>query len=230
MRKFLIIAALSFITFGVSAQSKMDIEIPAITAVEVSGNIVLRLTQGDNNTLKGDLQDDMSKDFTWQIQNGNTLLLKLSKPTFSSKSETNSIVLHLTFSELNSINATNGSSVINSDTLNIPYLLINTDGQAGVSLDVNSKAVIAKSSNKGRITLMGNCNLLVAKARYSSSITAEKLKSKVANVDSSVNSEVYVNALEILTTTTSSNGNIYYKKGTDIVIPLSNNPKNVTAY
>lgn len=230
MRKLFIIAVLSIMTLSVSAQSKMDIELPPIKAVEVSGNIVLKLTKGEKNNLSGGMDDEVSKDFSWQIKESSTLLIKLNKPTFQSKSDSKSIVLYLTFNDLQSISAQNGSSVINSDTLSIPYIKINADGQSTVSLELDTKAVIANSSNKAKIVLNGTCDLFLAKARYSSSITAEKMIAKVANVDASVSAEIYVNASEVLTTMSSTNGYIYYKKQTPVIVPLSSNQNNIIAY
>lgn len=230
MRKILIIAALSMLTLGVSAQSKMDIELPSIKTVEVSGNIVLKLIQGPKSNLSGSMDDEVSKDFSWQVKDNTTLSVKLNKPTFTSKSDTKSIVLYLTYSDLQNISATNGSSIINSDTLSMPYIKINADGQSNISLEVDTKAVIANSSNKAKIVLNGKCDLLLARARYSSSITAEKMISKVANVDSSVSAEIYVNASEVLTTMSSTNGYIYYKKQTPVIVPLSTSQNNIIAY
>lgn len=230
MKKLFITAVLSIFVLSVSAQSKMDIELPAVKTVEVSGNIVLKLIHGTKNNLSGEMADDVSKDFSWQIKENNTLSVKLNKPTFVSKGDSKSIVLYLTFTDLENIAAQNGSSVINSDTLSVPYIRISSDGQSTVSLELDTKAVIANSSNKGKIVLNGKCDLLVAKARYSSSITAEKMVSRIATADSSVSAEIYVNASEILTTISSTNGYIYYKKQTPIIIPMSSNQNNIIAY
>ncbi|MEG1553683.1 MAG: DUF2807 domain-containing protein [Rikenellaceae bacterium] len=230
MRKNFIIAVLSCLTLSVSAQSKMDIELPAIKTVEASGNIVLRLIQGDKNTLNGTMEDNVSKDFSWQVKEGDILSLKLNKPTFTSKNDAKNIVLYLTFTDIKNIVAINGSSIINSDTLRVPYLKLDADGQGNIALDVETKAIIATCSNKAKIALTGTTDLLNAKARYTSTITAEKMISKVANVESIISAEIYVNASDVLTTVALTNGSIYYKKTTPVIVPLSGNQNNIVAY
>lgn len=225
---FLTVLMAGISVFGI-AQSKMSVELPDINTVEVSGNIILKVISGDTNELRGDVDYEINNYLKWQLTDNATLSIKLTKPLLKNNSEDN-VILYLTQKGLKSIAAKEGATVLSEDTLDFSSLRLSADGHSTISMDIEAKVVFATANNKSKIVLHGESDFIVLNARYNSIINAENLEVDIANVDTFVSSECLINAREIVVTQSNMNGTIKYRKGAEVVVPLTSNKKNIVEY
>ena len=230
MRKLFLSLAICLVSFTAMAQNKMDVQLSDIKKLEVSGNIVLKLSNDEQCWLNGDVDAEVSKDLSWQIEDVNTLILKLKKPMFQSKDDVKSIVLYLTINDLKELDVTNGATILSDSTLVFESIKMDVDGKSSVRMDMEALATVINCSNKSKVVLKGTSNFVSVKSRYSSTVQIEKLESEYAVADASVSAEIFVNATQVVTPIVSTNGNIFYKKHAKVVIPLSNSTENIVAY
>ena len=229
MKRFFLTLAMTGLCVFASSQSKMSVELPDINSVEVSGNIILKIIEGDTNELRGDVDYDINNYLKWQLTDNASLSIKLSRPLLKNSSDEN-VILYLTQKGLKSISAKEGATVLSEDTLEFTSLRINAEGHSTISMDIDAKVVFATANNKSKIVLHGESDFIVVNARYNRVVNAENLETDIANVDAFVSSECLINAREIVVTQSNMNGTIKHRKGAEVVVPLISNKKNIIEY
>jgi len=184
-------------------------------AVKVSSGIDVFLTQGQNESITVEADDNLHEYIKTEIT-GNTL--KVYSEANIRKAEAKKV--HVTMKDIEKISASSagdvfGETLIRSDDL---YLKVSSAGD--MDLEVEVKSLKCSLSSSGDINVAGVADELEADLSSAGDLKAFDLKTRIADVSTSSAGDAKINVTEKLRARASSAGDIHYK----------GNPKQVDAH
>jgi hypothetical protein len=194
--------------------STRELFLKDFNAVKFSGIYNIILIQDSTNRLfisgKNDIYsiDAIVKDDTLIINDHKKLSFNPSK---------NTLVLH--FTNLNYMVTYDPVNVTNEDTIKADQFLYDAIGEIAevrLAIDCNNIVVANSANTLGYLYFKGKTNNCTFFNRYGSSIFADSLTSKNAEIINESVGDVYINASEHIKAYIWGNGNIYYY-GTPVI-------------
>lgn len=174
---------------------------------EIKGNrgLVIYLTQGEENSIKVEADENLMQYITTKVSNGK---LTISSDENLSGNATKNI--YVSFKNLSQIEVSSGAEIEVNGQLKSEILNLEASSGSSINANIFSKELNVKTSSGADITLSGLASQLIAKSSSGSEIEAKELRVAVAQVQASSGAEITVNAQDRLDTKASSGGQVNY--------------------
>ncbi len=173
--------------------------------VKGSTGLDVYLTEGTENKVVIEADENLMDLIETNISNGK-LTIRASKNIGRAKSKK----VHVTFVNLNSIEASSGADVISNSIIRAEKLTLDCSSGADLEVEVVSKELYVETSSGADIEVSGKASTLYANASSGSDIDARKLKAISCNAKASSGADITVNVKENLDAKASSGGDIRY--------------------
>ncbi|WP_026450177.1 head GIN domain-containing protein [Aequorivita capsosiphonis] len=175
------------------------------TELRGSAGLEVYLTQGDENKIVVEADENLLQYISTDIKNG-----KLHITTSENIGRSKAKKVYVTFKELNNIEASSGADVIGNSVIKSQNLSLRSSSGADLKVEVFSQDLVIKSSSGSEVDVSGKASSLKADASSGSEIDAEELLVASCNAEASSGAEVTVNVKDKLETHVSSGGSINY--------------------
>lgn len=213
MKRFLNIFLISAITFNImgcvfaqnSEQQKR--EIAPFNGVKVSSGITLFLTQGEENSVIVEANGSIIDDVITKTEEG---ILKIYISSIKKIRINNSVKVHVTFSWINSIDASAGSEVIGKNKFMVEKLFVENSSGSSSNFEVECRDLEMNASSGASIDLKGSSLNLIANSSSGSSINSIGLKTVNAKLEASSGSDIEVSVSGEIEASASSGASIEY--------------------
>ncbi|MEM0517083.1 head GIN domain-containing protein [Aequorivita flava] len=204
----LLLSACNF-TIGENGNGNVVTEERQVTAdfTEVRGSAGLEvyLTQGSENKIVVEADENLLPLIETEINDGK-LHVKTSENIGRSKSKK----IHVTYTELNNIEASSGAEVKANSVVKSQNLTLRSSSGASLNAEVFTQNLMVKTSSGSDLEVSGKATSLNADASSGSELNAKKLLVVNCIAEASSGAEVTVNVQEKLETSASSGGEINY--------------------
>lgn len=207
---FFLISAITFSIMGcVVAQNteQQKREIAPFNAVKVSSGITLFLTQGEENNVIVEANGSIIEDVITKTEEG---ILKIYISSTKKIRINNSVKVHVTFSWINSIEASAGSEVIGKNKFMVEKLFVDNSSGSSSNFEIECRDLEIQASSGASIDLKGSSLNLTAKSNSGSSINSMGLKTVNAKLEASSGSDIEVSVSGELEASASSGASIEY--------------------
>lgn len=173
--------------------------------VRGSAGIDVYLTEGTENKIVVEADENLLEIIETTISNGK-LKITAEKNIGRSKSKK----VHVTYTNLNSIEASSGADIVANNVIKSETLHLNSSSGADLEVEVFAKEVFTETSSGADLEVSGKANILHAKASSGSGLNAKKLEVLACNARASSGATIVVNAKESMDAKASSGGDIRY--------------------
>ena len=180
-------------------------ETKSFHGIKVSTGIDLYLSQGDNEKITVEADDDIIDDLVTVVKDG---ILKIyMEKNFSWRWHTTRKV-YVTFRDLDLLDASSGSDVESKEPLHVKTLKIEASSGSDIELEVNADELYVKTSSGSDADLKGRTNFLKASSSSGSDLNAAELHTRVCEVSASSGSDASVYVTERINAKASSGADI----------------------
>lgn len=178
----------------------------SFTGLEVSGGFNIILTQGSQESLKLEADENILPVLTSEVRNG-VLQIKPSQGIRNAKS----LKIYLTVRDLRSISLSGGMKVSSTNTLKSSVLKLDLSGGMNINLALQVKELEADVSGGSKITLTGQAERARLEMSGAIKLAATELKTDYLTLNASGTSSLEVNAAKELNVDTSGIVKVAYK-------------------
>lgn len=175
------------------------------TEVRGSAGLDVYLTQGSENKIVVEADENLHQYIETDIKNG-----KLHITTSDNIRWSKAKKVHVTFKELNNIEASSGADVVGNSVIKSQTLTLKSSSGADLKVEVFSQELTVTSSSGAEIEISGKATSIKANASSGSEIDAKDLLVINCDAKASSGAEVVVNVKDRLETKVSSGGEIKY--------------------
>ncbi|MGB1231656.1 MAG: head GIN domain-containing protein [Winogradskyella sp.] len=173
--------------------------------IKVSQGLDLYITQSNDVSLSVEADENLHDLIMTDVEN-NVLKIYTTENIRSASSK--KIVLHI--KAISVINATSGSDVFATNTIEADELELNTTSGADIELKVNTKQLNCTSTSGSDIKLSGQTEQFYAVATSGSDIKASNLNAETSNVKATSGADIFVTTTKALTAKATSGGDVRY--------------------
>jgi hypothetical protein len=206
----LLIICASFQSNTLQAEGRQKRDITGFHGVSVSSGIDLYLTQENVEEVFVEADsDDLDKIIT-KIEGGILKIYVKEKSWFNMNWNNQTRKVHVSFTNLDKIDASAGSDVISQGVLMLKELDMDASSGSDIKIELEADGLNVDSSSGSDIQLKGKANVLQASASSGSDIDASELQTKKCTASVSSGSDIKVNVSEELDANASSGGDISY--------------------
>jgi len=188
----------------------------AFTSVEVSNGLDLVLEQSDKACISVEADDNLQQHIKTTISNG-VLIVKCD---YNSYRNVSSKKITVQIPNLESLQASSGTSVSSTNALTGKSLMVHSSSGATIAIKVETEKATCEASSGSQITVEGKAIALEAASSSGSGIDAQRLLSNDIKASASSGSHIEVHPLASLNAEASSGGIVNY----------NNEPKHVSAH
>lgn len=187
----------------------------SFVGVSTSSAIDVMLSQGDNNSITVEADENLHEYIITEIKDGT-----LHVYTDANIREAEMKRVHVTMKEINRVSSSSAGDVLGLTPIKTDNLKLSASSAGDIKLEVYSQALDLNVSSAGDITLSGEVNMLDANLSSAGDLNAYNLKTREADVTASSSGDADVYVTEKLRARASSAGDVNYK----------GDPKNVDAH
>lgn len=208
---FLIISSLILfsscdeIIIGSGKVVKESRHVNSFKAIDISGSFKIFLSQGDNESLMIEADDNLMKYIKSHVSGGT---LYLETTGYNLKSTT--LKAYITIKELNNIEASGAVKITGEAPLDIDDLSIGVSGAANLNMELYGDKLELKVSGAGKGSMKGNIDKAIIKLSGASKLLAEELIVNNMDIEISGAGSAKVNVINELDASISGAGNIRY--------------------
>ncbi len=182
------------------------------TEVRGSAGIDIYLTQGNENKITVEADENLQQYITTDVKNGK-LYITTSENIGWSKAKK----VYVTFVEINTIEASSGSEIVANSVIKSENITLKCSSGAEMKVEIFSKNLTAQTSSGAELYISGKASSFSAKASSGSEIDAKNLLTINSVAEATSGAEISVNAKEKLDAKASSGANVnYYGSPTSI--------------
>ncbi|NND62438.1 MAG: DUF2807 domain-containing protein [Flavobacteriaceae bacterium] len=174
-------------------------------AVKGSAGLDVFLTEGDENKIVVEADENLMEVIETEIQNGE-LRITTNQSIRRSKSQK----VHVTYVKLNQISASSGADVISYSVVRSENLSLDSSSGADLEVEIIAKEVYADVSSGADIKVSGRAERLIAEASSGSDLKARDLEVKTCRAKASSGADIVVNVRDEIDGRASSGGHIRY--------------------
>lgn len=185
---------------------KSERKVSGFQTVEVHDGIDLYITQGNNESLQIEADENLHQHIKTEIEQGN-LKIYLSKSVWKSES----LKIHLSIKNITGLSSSGGSDVETTNTLNLAELSVICSGGSDAKLTIEAEKLKFKASGGSDGYLRGSVKNFLAKASGGSDIKAFELKTIDCYIEVTGGSDAEVNASGLLNASASGGSDVAYK-------------------
>ena len=175
------------------------------TGVKSSAGIEVYLTQGEENKVVVEIDENLQEYIETSVMNG---LLKVG--TRKNIRWAKKRKVYVTYKELDKIEASSGSSIQANSVVKSQSLSLKASSGAEIELEVFSQDLDLRTSSGADIKISGKSSSLIAQASSGSEINAKELSVINCNATASSGAEINVNVKEKIDAKASSGGEVVY--------------------
>ena len=175
--------------------------------VHGSAGIDVYLTEGNDNKIVVEADDNLISLITTEISNGK---LKIGVVQGKNIGRAKAKKVHVTYKSLTAITASSGADVIGNSVVKSESLTLKSSSGADLEVDVIAQEVYADVSSGADLKVAGRALKLVADASSGSDLKAKELEVKVCKANASSGADITVNVLDEIDGKASSGGDIKY--------------------
>ncbi len=175
------------------------------TEVRGSAGLDVYLTQGDENKIVVEADENLQQYIETDVENG-----KLHVTTSENIGRSKAKKVYVTFKELNTVEASSGADVTGNSVIKSENLSLKSSSGADLKVEIFSKNLTAKTSSGADLVVSGKASSLQADASSGSELNAKELLVISCNAEASSGAEVTVNVKDNLETKVSSGGDVNY--------------------
>jgi hypothetical protein len=176
----------------------------------VSTGIDLYLTQKNVEEVFVEASsDDLDKIIT-KVEGGILKIYVKEKSWFNLNWNNQPRKVHVSFTNLDKLDASAGSDVNSEGVLKLKNLDMDASSGSDIKIELEADRLVVGSSSGSDVEIKGTVNVLDVSASSGSDIDAGELHSKKCNADVSSGSDIEVNVSEELDANASSGGDISY--------------------
>ncbi len=175
------------------------------TEVRGSAGMEVYLEQGSENKIVVEADENLLKYIETEIDGG-----KLHIKTSENIGRATAKKIHVTYKELNSIEASSGAEVVGNSVIKSQNLSLKSSSGAELNVAIFAQDVIARSSSGSNLKVSGKATSLKADASSGSELNAKELMVINCNAEASSGAQVTINVQDRLETNASSGGEINY--------------------
>lgn len=191
------------------------------TEIEVSQGINVYLTQGENNSLEVELDENLHDLLITKVEN-NILKIYFSENVGRRKRS----IVHLSIPLITKLTSSSDAEITSQNQLIIQDLIITSSSSGEIELNLIANQIQCKASSDGDVDLIGTVNLLVINASSGSDIKAEKLVSQKVEAKAYSGSDIDVQVIVSLNAIASGDSEIkYWGNPTDLKVEKSSGGK-----
>ncbi|MCX2740536.1 head GIN domain-containing protein [Pontibacter anaerobius] len=183
-----------------------DRDVSGIKGIDVSGGFVVELTQGSNESVRLEAEENLLNNIKTEVRNG--ILHIYNDRGISS---TKGMKAYVTLKGLESINISGGVKIIGNSSFKSPALKMDMSGGSNVKLTVDTKEIKADLSGASKVELLGKADVLNMDMSGASKVDASELEAREVKIQASGASNVKVFAKEALDINASGASSVYYK-------------------
>ena len=187
----------------------------SFAGVSTSSAIDVILSQGDNNSITVEADENLHEYIITEIKNG-----ILHVYTDANIREAEMRRVHVTMKEINYAGSSSAGDIIGITPVKTGTLKLSATSAGDIKLEVYAQTLGVNGSSAGDITLSGEVGMLDANLSSAGDLNAYDLKTKKADVSVSSSGDADVYVTDELRARASSAGSINYK----------GDPKNVDAH
>ena len=194
------------------------------TAIKVSSGLDLYITQGDENSLTVEADENLHDIILTEVENGR-LRIYTKKGIWRAKARK----IHVTVKNLEELEASSGSDVYSENTILTNTFKVNVSSGADVKIKVNAESVNSTTSSGSDLKIMGTTENHTANASSGSSIDAYNLTSKNVTVNVNSGADINIFASENLNANANSGGDIDYRGNPKVLNKKSSSGGSISA-
>ena len=176
------------------------------TGIDVSGGFAVEITQGKNEEVRLEAEENLMSQITTEVKNG-VLHIYTTGNIMTSKG----MKAFITIKELESIEISGGVRVKGNSTFKTSTLKLDLSGGSKITLAMQVKTLRAEMSGAAKAALSGRADNVELDVAGASRINAEELEAKHVKVEASGAGKVNVFAKETLEIEASGAARIGYK-------------------
>ncbi|TXK33743.1 DUF2807 domain-containing protein [Pontibacter qinzhouensis] len=176
------------------------------TGIDVSGGFAVEITQGNNEGVVLEAEDNLLGQISTEVKNG-VLHIYNKESITSSKG----MKAYITIKELKAIDISGGVKVTGNSTFKTNTLNIDMSGGSKVTLAMDVKTLNTDMSGAAKVDFSGRADNVKLDLSGASKVTADKLEAKKVKVEASGASKVNVFAKESLEIEASGASHVAYK-------------------
>ena len=189
---------------NVISQDRSDGE---FNSISLSGQGILYLTQGNENDIKIEAEDNIMPLIESYVEN-NKLIIRHAP--FQCIRPTKPIKIYISFQDLNSISISGSGEIISQNTLELDTLDISISGSGKINLNLNADKLTTSISGSSDATYNGKVNYNFIIISGSADINALGLQTNSTSISISGAGKTSVNAQKNLDILVSGSGTIRY--------------------
>lgn len=194
---------------------KKERKLQSFKGVKVSSGIDVYLSQGSDEKVVVEADENLHEYITTEIRNG-----VLNVYTEVSIRDAERKRVYVTMKEVNSIQTTSAGDVVGQTPVKTERLDLSASSAGNIDLEVNADELNVNISSSGDVSLKGATRILDADLSSAGDLNAYDLESREADIRVSSAGDAEVNVLDKITARASSAGDITY----------AGNPKYVDAH
>lgn len=175
------------------------------TGVKSSAGIDVYLTQGDENKVVVETDENLQEYIETSVRNG---LLKIGTRKNIRRAKARKV--YVTFKELDKIEASSGSSIQATSVIKSQNLSLKASSGAEIELEIFSQDLNLRTSSGAEMKISGKASSLAAQASSGSEINAKNLSVLNCIAKASSGAEIDVNVKEQIDAQASSGGEVNY--------------------
>lgn len=183
-----------------------DRKVSGFTGIDVSGGFSVEITQGSNEGVKLEADENLLDNIKTEVRNG-VLHIYNDKSLSTNKG----MKAYVTVKELNKIDISGGVKVVGNSTFKTNIMTLDMSGGSKVTLAIEAKQIKADMSGASKVELTGKTDELRMEMSGASNVDASELAAKDVRIGASGASKVKVHADKTLHIDASGASSVYYK-------------------
>jgi hypothetical protein len=180
-------------------------EVKSFDAIEASGAFHIYLSQGDEESLVLEADDNLMQYIETSVRGG-----KLYLETQGMGIRSATMRAHITVRDIEEIKASGAVKITGETPIDFNRLKISVGGAADIDMEVFGDLMEVKVNGAGKIYLTGEVEKMSIKLSGASKLKAETLYTRFMDVDISGAGSANVNVEEVLDAKISGAGNVRY--------------------
>lgn len=175
--------------------------------IKVSQGINLILTQGNEEKISVETDENLQEILITKVNNNNVLEVYFDQNIRKATSKN----VYVTAKNINLLSTSSGAIITSEDVIKTETIQLKTSSGSSIRVEIVSNEVISSSSSGSSIKIIGQTKLFTAKASSGSTIKANRLEATEVEAKASSGASVEVNATYALVAAASSGGSINYE-------------------
>jgi hypothetical protein len=214
---FAIVIVSVLVTISIQAQSwrtvsgnhnvvKKERDAGNFTGIVVSSGIDVVLSQGDNQYLAIEADENLHEHIITEVKNG---VLHIYSDASIRNAEMEKA--YVTMKDINSVSTTSAGDIIGNTAIKAGKLELSSTSAGSIKLELDVNDLSVDLSSSGDMVLSGNADILDADLSSAGDLNALDLLVREADISASSAGDASINVSERLTARASSAGDISYK-------------------